>query len=257
MRNMPEPPTASDPTTPKPPDTNDGGRPLVSVIITMYNKERYIAEAVDSVFAQTYNTFEIVLIDDGSTDGGAAIVKGYPEKLRYHHQQNAGIAAALNCGVSRARGELIAFLDGDDVWLEHKLQAQVRLLLQHPEFDMVFAHLQQFISPDIDEAQRRRIVIPKEIVAGYFKGTLLIRRGALERVGPFDDQWKVGDFVDWYLRATDAGLRGHMMKDIVMKRRIHDNNMGIHQKDERTDFAKILKASLDRRRSAARDSSGK
>src|SRR5919107_1887161 len=107
-------------------------RPLVSTVVAFLNGERFIEEAIESVLAQTYDNWELLLVDDGSTDGSTRIAlqcaEQYPAKVRYLEHlghQNCGMSASRNLGVSRAKGQYIAFLDADDVWLPHKLQQQV------------------------------------------------------------------------------------------------------------------------------------
>src|SRR6266487_5498276 len=120
-------------------------QPRVSAIIIFLNAERYIDEAIESVFAQAYDSWELLLADDGSTDGSTAIVlqyaERYPDKVRYLEHpghQNRGMSATRNLGIRNARGEYIAFLDADDVWLPQKLEQQVAILEQQPEAAMVY-----------------------------------------------------------------------------------------------------------------------
>lgn len=119
-------------------------QPLVSCIIIFLNEEKYLAEAIESVIAQTYARWELLLVDDGSTDGSEAIARSYcrrfPKKIRYlthKGRQNCGMSASRNLGLSSARGEYVAFLDGDDCWYPDKLQVQVALFKQHPRATMV------------------------------------------------------------------------------------------------------------------------
>ena len=114
---------------------------LVSVIIPTYNRARLVAHAIQSALAQTYHAIEVVVADDGSTDGTAAVTAGYRPRVRYVRQANAGVSAARNLGLRHATGEFIAFLDSDDVWHPWKLAAQVALLRQHPEVGMVWTDM--------------------------------------------------------------------------------------------------------------------
>src|SRR5918997_1425231 len=121
-----------------------GSNILVSTILPFLNAEKFIEEAIESVFAQTYDDWELLLIDDGSTDGSTRIALQYAERhrgrvryLEHPEHQNRGVSASRNLGISHARGEYVAFLDADDVWLEHKLEQQVAILSSHPEAGMV------------------------------------------------------------------------------------------------------------------------
>src|SRR5215212_3401935 len=120
-------------------------KPLVSAIVAFSDAERFIEEAIESVFAQTYDNWELLLVDDGSTDGSTRIALGYaeryPSKVRYLEHpghQNRGTGASRNLGIEHAKGEYVAFLDADDVWLEHKLGQQVAVLNSHPEAGMLY-----------------------------------------------------------------------------------------------------------------------
>ncbi len=112
--------------------------PTVSVIIPTYNRRAYVQEAIDSVLAQTYTDYEIIVIDDGSTDGtGEALRERYGDKIIYEWQENQGLSAARNRGIESSRGQYIALLDSDDLWMPEKLERQVACLSQHPEVAMV------------------------------------------------------------------------------------------------------------------------
>lgn len=216
--------------------------PLVSVIIPVYNYERYLAEAIESVLAQTCSHTEIIVVDDGSTDGSAAVAGHYTNSVKYFYQPNAGLAAALNKGISMSSGGFLSFLDADDIWTPKKLEHQMSAM-DDPEIDMVFGQIEQFYSPELNKQQGTVGVMP-----GYSKGTLLIRRQSFSRAGAFNEQFQLGDFIEWYLRAAELGLKSLMLPEVVMRRRIHAGNMGIRQSRHRTDYLRILKASLDRRR---------
>lgn len=216
-------------------------------MIPVYNSERYLAEAIESVLAQTYRPIEIIVVDDGSTDGSADIAKRFSPSVRYCFQPHSGLSAARNRGLDLAQGSFFAFLDADDLWVKDKLMRQMAVFDSNPNLDIVFGHIEQFHSPGLDEVNKE-IRYPAKIMPGYSAGTMLIRRDAFLRVGPFEARWKVGQFVDWYLRAVEKGLRSFMLPDVVMKRRLHATNMGILERESQTDYVRILKASLDRRR---------
>lgn len=113
---------------------------------------------------------------------------------------------------------------------------------------MVFGHAQQFHSPELKDTLGEKFGFTQEIMPAYIADSMLIRKDAFFRVGLFDAVWKLGEFIDWYLRAQEAGLHSVMLPDIVVKRRIHGGNMGIRERQHRPDYATIIKASLDRRR---------
>ena len=225
------------------------GQPgLVSVIIPVYNCETYLAEAIDSVLAQTYAPVEIIVVDDGSTDGSAQVAARYAPRVRCLHQENSGIGAARNRGIEQASGNLLAFLDADDLWSPDKLARQVVALDLDPKLDMIFGLARQFRSPDLEAEVATAATATETVMAGYVPGTMLIRRESFARVGLFATGWRVGEFVDWYARAMDLGLKSHMLQEVVLNRRLHDTNIGIVAPNARADYLRVLKASLDRRR---------
>src|SRR5713226_6137053 len=128
-------------------------KPLVSAIIIFLNEEKFLREAIESVFAQTYDNWELLIVDDGSTDASTKnalqYAEQYPTKVRYlEHEahQNRGMSASRNLGIRHAKGEYIGFLDADDVWLPHKLQRQVVLLESYPSADMIYGASQYWYS---------------------------------------------------------------------------------------------------------------
>lgn len=227
-----------------------GTGPLVSVIIPAYNCEAYLAEAVGSVLAQTYRPLEIVIVDDGSTDRSAEVARSFDDKsIRYCYQENAGIGAARNKGIELARGEYFAFLDHDDTWTPDKLSLQMACFEEDPEMEMVFGQVTEFHQSPLGGPTHARAGAEGQAFAGFVAGTLLIKRESFFKVGPFETQWRLGEFVDWYARATELGLKSHLLAYVVMKRRIHDTNIGIRERSSQVDYVRILKRALDRRRS--------
>jgi len=221
------------------------------VILPVFNGECYISEAIESVLAQTYSPAEILVVDDGSTDGTAQILEDYSRRetrVLAFRQENQGIGAARNCGVAHARGEYLAFLDADDLWGENKLEMQVGAFDRCPDVDIVFGHVLQFISPELEDEQWHDVRCPGGPMPGYLASTMLISRHVFHRVGLFDTSLRVGEFVHWYLRAVDMGLESIMLPDVVLRRRIHDSNVGRRRCDDRVDYVRVLKDVLDRRR---------
>jgi glycosyltransferase involved in cell wall biosynthesis len=209
----------------------------ISVVIPVRDAEPYLVEAVSSALEQSPAPLEVVVVDDGSTDASADVAESFGPPVRCLRQPPLGIAAALNHGIATARGTFLAFLDADDVWTPDKLRLQSAALDESPRPDAVFGHL---ANVDLSGTVR-------ETFAGYSRGTMLIARPAFDRVGPFAD-WRLGEFVEWYARAVDAGLRLRMLPEVVLRRRVHDANTGVRRRDERGEYARVLKAVLDRRR---------
>ncbi|HEU5243080.1 MAG TPA: glycosyltransferase family A protein [Gaiellaceae bacterium] len=232
-------------------------QPLISVMIGVYNAERYLAEAIESVFAQSYRPLELVVVDDGSDDGSGDVARGYGERLTYARQENGGNGSARNHAVRLAAGELFAFLDADDRFVPGKLEQQFAALQADPSLDMVFGHVREFVSPELTEAQCASVRPPAAQPQPWpAPNLMLIRRDSFARVGPFSEDVRVGVTVDWYARAMEAGLRGAVLPEVVLERRLHLTNNGLRERDSRQQYLHVLKASLDRRRAqAASDSS--
>lgn len=222
--------------------------PLVSAIIPVYNGERYLAEAIESAIGQTYRPVEVIVVDDGSTDGSAEVARRFGDAMCYHSQVHSGMAVALNHGVELALGDFLAFLDADDVWMRDKLALQVSCFAENPSLDMVFGHAEEFDSPELMGRETRATHRTGRIIPGYSHGTMLIKRDVFLMVGYFATQWRVGQFLDWYARASEIGLNSLLLPDVLLRRRLHLTNLGIIERDARGDYARILKAALDRRR---------
>ena len=188
--------------------------PRVSVIIPTYNRREYVQEAIDSVLTQTYTDYEIIVIDDGSTDGtGEALQARYGDRIHYEWQENQGESVARNRGIELAQGEYIAFLDSDDLWLPEKLEKQARILDENPNVGLVYAQA-QFIDEDgvllesgtsadseVAEAFDKTVLYFWNPIGGPSK--TLICKAVLDRVGGFDPQIRFGEDRDLWFRIAD------------------------------------------------------
>ena len=221
---------------------------LISVIIPVYNGENYLAEAIKSVLAQTYRPLEVIVVDDGSTDGTSNVVKQLGSNVQYYYQANGGTGSARNRGIGVTKGDFFAFLDADDIWLEDKLMRQMAVFQANPGVDIVFGHAKQFYSPELDESIRQNIYIHAEIMPAHLPCAMLAKREAFYKVGLFETNWQVGQDVSWYMRALEHNLNMVMLPEVVYKRRLHKTNKGITQRAFMGDRLKQIKASLDRRR---------
>lgn len=230
--------------------------PLVSVIIPVFNYERYLAEAVESVLNQTHRYLDVIVVDDGSTDRSGEVAKSFASRgVRYCRQDNAGIGPARNQGVELAQGEFLAFLDADDRWPLNKIERQLRPFGSDPALEMVFGQaLQLHHGPEWEAGVKDENPAPAGLVAGMVPGTMLVKRAAFQRVGQFKGDLKVGEFIDWYARAVELQIRSLVLPDLFLWRRIHDSNQGVRERKSVTDYARVLKASLDRRRAEAKES---
>ena len=207
-----------------------------------------MGEALGSIFTQTRPADEVILVDDGSTDGGGESLGRWRDKIHLILQENRGVSAALNRGLRAATGDAIAFLDADDLWAEDKLRRQSALLDAEPAIDGVFGYIRQFASP----GTMLKFDIPEAPQPGICAATLLVRNSAFEHFGWFDEGRRTAGFVPWYSRAAALGLRTRMMSDLLAYRRVHGQNTGIVRRDDlQEDSLLALKQALDIRRKRA------
>jgi glycosyltransferase involved in cell wall biosynthesis len=197
-------------------------RPLVSAILPVWNGERYLGEALDSVLAQDYDELETIVVDDGSTDGSVALARS--RGVRVLEQENAGPGAARNAGVEAASGELLAFLDQDDAWLPGKVRTQVDALLASPDAGYGYGRMEVVLEPGVEWPEWLDRSWLAEPPMGYCPGTLMVRREAFERVGPFDTDYVSFSDGQWLVRARRAGLGCLLLDHVLLRYRIHDAN---------------------------------
>ena len=229
--------------------------PLVSAIIPVYNYECYLGEAIECVLNQTYQHVEVIVVDDDSTDQSAEVARSYADRgVRYCHQVHAGIGPARNQGVQLAQGDFLAFLDADDRWPKEKTERQLRAFENDPALEMCFGQAVQLQNgPEWEAGVKDKDPSAAAMVPGMVAGTMLIKREAFLRVGEFPGGLKVGEFIDWYSRAVELQIRSLILPDLFLWRRIHDSNTGVRERQSVSDYARVLKASLDRRRAEGRN----
>lgn len=216
--------------------------PLVSVVIPVFNGERFLREAVESVLAQKYSPLEIIMVDDGSTDGTADVARSLSETVRYLHQSNQGPAAARNRGIEHAQGSLIAFADADDLWPEDKLALQLPYLMRDPAAEIVMGRIQQVL---LSETGAENFAEPAFSVN---LGSAIIRKSVFERVGLFDETMRYSEDVDWFMRAREGRAAIVTIDAVTLLYRQHDQNMTRGKSTSELNVLKALKRSLDRRR---------
>ncbi|MFO1056691.1 MAG: glycosyltransferase family A protein [Dongiaceae bacterium] len=218
----------------------------VAAVVPFYNGRDFVRAAIESILGQEAPPAEIVVVDDGSTDGGADLVAGLPG-VRVVRQANGGEAAARNRGIRETTAPLLAFLDQDDLWLPRKLALQVAALAADPGLDFVFAQHRIFA----EEGARwfRRDALDRVLTA-ELPGTLLVRRSAFDRIGLFREALRLGSDVDWVLRARDAGLRSRPVEEVLLLRRMHVANSSIDESRFMAGLLDAARASVRRKRSS-------
>ena len=217
--------------------------PLVSIVIAVYNGEDFLRDALDSAVGQDYSPCEIVVVDDGSTDGSAAIAKSYPE-VRYIYQENRGPDHAKNTGMWAARGEYFANVDADDTMPPWKVRVQMRYLQEHPEVTCVLGR-QEWIDPP---PWLTRDHVYGEL-DGIPIGSMVLPLRLLKELGGFNED--TGGDLDFLVRLKQAGHRIEVLPDLVLYRRYHGGNF-VASKEVNGPLPLIsLKAKLDRDRARA------
>jgi glycosyltransferase involved in cell wall biosynthesis len=222
-------------------------QPVVSVIIPVFNGERFLREAVQTVLAQNYSPLEIVIVDDGSTDSTASVVKSLGEPVRYLHQTNQGPAAARNRGIEQAQGSLLAFADADDLWPGNKLELQLPCLIEDVAVEIVMGRIQQVLLSETEDGETQA----KEFAEPAFSvnlGSAIIRKSVFERVGLFDETMRYSEDVDWFMRAREVGAAIKTIDSVTLLYRQHEQNMTRGKSASELNVLMALKKSLDRRR---------
>lgn len=209
--------------------------PTVSIIIPVYNGADFLREAIDSSLAQTYTDCEVLVINDGSTDGGAteAIALSYGEQIRYFSKKNGGVASALNLGIRKMRGEYFSWLSHDDVYYHHKIATQMDILEKYPtktvlysDYDIIdenSALIKTERVPEFEpEALRYRLTVSHPIHGC----TLLIPRSCLQQCGFFDERLRTTQDYDYWFRMADYCRFMHVPDRLIQSR--HHLNQGTH-----------------------------
>ncbi len=235
---------------------------MISVVMPAFNAARFIAEALESVLAEVTagagSSFEIIVADDCSNDATADIARSFAGRgVRYvKRAARGGPGAARNSGVSAAEGELLAFLDADDLWPAGRLAALKRALASQSRPAIAFGHLRQFACPTMDPALRGRLRVPEGSAPGYCAGGMLLHRADFRRIGAFGENLAIGEFIEWFGKARDLGFAIALIPEIVLERRIHGANTSMRRHADHADYARALKGMLDRRRPTQRAEDG-
>lgn len=226
--------------------------PTVTAAIPVRDGEAYLGEAIESVLAQSRPCDQVVVVDNGSADRSAEIARSFGSAVELVSEPRPGIGAARNAALRAARGECIAFLDADDLWEPSKTELQLAALERTPEVELVFGHVLQFVSPDLREGEAVALRVPRDPQPGLYIGAMLARREAVDAIGPWPEDVRVSDGLSFLLRARELGLDQTMLSETVTRRRIHGANHSFRNRDQRAEFARHLKRSLDRKRAEGR-----
>jgi glycosyltransferase involved in cell wall biosynthesis len=213
--------------------------PSVSVIIPAYNAEKYLPDAIRSVQSQAHSNLEIIVVNDGSTDGTRQIVQSF-QGVIYIHQANQGPAVARNAGLRCAKGELITFLDADDMWHEQNLEQQIAALESNPTIDLTIG-LTQLINPD---------GVPLgDPMCLFSLGSTLFKARVFQQIGLFDETLRFGEDTDLFMRIRESGtLKIKLLTTTAQYCRRHKTNMTRNETAKNQSLLHGLRRSLNRRR---------
>lgn len=208
--------------------------PKVSVIIPTYNHAKYVGRAIDSVLVQTYKNYEIIVVDDGSTDNTKAVLKPYMDKIKYIYQENKGLSSARNTGIRASKGEYLQFLDADDELLPQKFEIQVNILETHPEIDVIACEWIRVdengnILPGEGKCAKSTFSF-KDLVLGnpFIVHILLLRRKCFNLAGLFDESLNVYEDWDMWLRIAAKGYRFYCDSQKLVKRYLISSSIRTH-----------------------------
>lgn len=207
--------------------------PHVSVVIPVYNGERYIAAAIDSVLVQTYQNFEIIVVDDGSGDNTPAILQhykqGYGDRIQVVYQTNQGVALARNHGIGLAQGQWIAFLDADDTFLPDKLAAQLAFAAEQPQLGMIHSGWRRVsASGDLLMVVEPWHDLPQLTLESWLRwkpvlpSAMLFQRSWLEKTGGFDPRFPPAEDTELVLRLSAMGCEADWLRQVTVNYRQHE-----------------------------------
>ncbi|MGC1309592.1 MAG: glycosyltransferase family A protein [Phormidesmis sp.] len=202
--------------------------PLVSIIVPVYNGFQYLSETLQSALSQSYQPFELIVVNDGSIDKSDEIATSF-EKVRYFYQQHQGVSAARNLGIKVAKGEMIAFLDADDIWEPNKLTVQVEYMLQHPHLGFSATNFINFVEAGIQPPAWFRPDSHLGEISTYIPSTLVVTKQTLEKVGHFSLAYQASEDIEWLVRARQHRVLSEIIPEALTRRRLHGSNLSWQQ----------------------------
>lgn len=221
--------------------------PLVSLVIPAYQAERFLAEALDSARSQTYRPLEVIVVDDGSTDDTAVIAQRFPEVICLQLGANRGLPAARNAGVDAATGELIAFLDADDLMLADRIAVQAQYLFDHPRCDCVVPR-QEFVVETDAALPGGLTPLDRDGKAVILLSAAMVRAPAIRDIGGFDTSYAAAEDMDFIIRLKSAGFAVDFLDAVLIRRRFHGQNMSYDRELLRRGLLQAVRDQIRRER---------
>lgn len=221
--------------------------PLVSIIMVVKNGERFIRQALESILAQSYRPFEIILVDGKSQDKTIEIATEFSQ-IRILQQPGIGVSDGYNTGIRTANADFVAFLSHDDLWTPSKLTLQMNYLIEHPEIMFTNCLTTFFLEPgaEIPEGFRRHLLVGEH--PAMIMENLVARKTVFDQVGYFNNSLRTAEDVDWYSRATDLKIPSFMLHQALLLKRIHDRNISMDVDKNNKNLLHALRSSVERKK---------
>jgi glycosyltransferase involved in cell wall biosynthesis len=219
---------------------------LISVIIPVYNCEKYIKYAIESVFKQNYSNIEIIVINDGSTDHTLAVIQQFKDRIRIITQENRGQAVARNTGIKQAKGSIIGFLDSDDLWPDNHIECMLPYLTEDSCFDTVRGQIKL-----VKTIENEIIEISEIVSIPALTGALLFKASVFEKIGLFDETMREGEDTDWFVRFNSSSCKEKKITETTLFYRRHDNNMTNSSEFIKKSLFETIRRKLSRERTSA------
>jgi hypothetical protein len=225
------------------PGVRDAG--LISVIIPVYNAARFLDEGVRSILNQSYPKIEIIVVDDGSTDDLERVIQNLPVEVRFVRQPNRGPASARNAGIQRASGDLMAFLDADDLWPQGRMAGLLAALEDAPDCDVVIGDAQLMEQNALGGFD---FVGNPEAGFKHYIGAAVYRRRAFEKNGLFDEKLRFGEDLDWFANVSTSRTVVQRVEAVTLYVRRHDSNMTRNKTGQEINSLQLVRNALHRKR---------
>lgn len=220
----------------------------ISLVMPLRNGERFVAQALDSVMAQTRPPDEILVVEGGSTDRSREVASSY-DAVTLVDQQGDGIANAWNEGIQQSTGSLIAFLDSDDLWAPQKLEIQLAALEGRHDAAGILGVVHHFQEPGYELQPNMRPELIGSSQIAQMPSVMLVRRETFDRVGLFDEELQIAADIDWYARFKDMGLTWIELDELVLEKRYHDTNLSVTAaRQNNAEMTRLLRRSIERQR---------
>jgi glycosyltransferase involved in cell wall biosynthesis len=217
----------------------------VSVIIPVYNGSRYLVATLESVLAQTYPLHEIIVIDDGSTDSSPEILRSYGDRLSVTRQENQGVAVARNAGLRQVSGDVVTFIDQDDLWPPRRTEALIDALRSNPAALVATGQVEVLY-------ERSRPPSPLDnfgtTLREIFVGSLCVRKEVFDLLGPFNTGLGYADDTDFLMRRREANIKTAYINDVTLRYRLHESNTSFQRSVTNAHMMAAIRESLRRRR---------